>query len=213
MEEDASVQGLPRNGKGVRARLRPGSRPLGGVGSSMNAAALLPPTGPDRTELPSPVAQGFRAAIAAACTHLGATAPNPPVGCAILDRDGRLLAAAGHERAGQPHAEALALRRLADAGRLAEAHTLLVTLEPCNHQGRTGPCTEAILASPVRTVWIGCADPNPHVGGHGADRLRGSGLAVHRLGTGPDAEEARLHCDCRALIAPFRRSTGGPGSR
>ncbi len=161
--------------------------------------------GLDRPDLPEPVARGFREAIDAACVHLGATAPNPPVGCAILDRDGRVLVAAGHERAGQPHAEALALLRLAGTGRSAEAHTLLVTLEPCNHQGRTGPCTEAILRSPVRTVWIGCPDPNPHVGGHGADRLRDNGLVVHQLGASPDAEEARLHRDCRALIAPFRR--------
>ena len=179
----------------------------------MNAAASLLRNGLDRTALPPPVAHGFGEAIAAACAFLGATAPNPPVGCAILDRNGQLLVAAGHERAGQPHAEALALRRLAETGRLAEAHTLLVTLEPCNHQGRTGPCTEAILRSPVRTVWIGCSDPNPHVGGHGADRLRDNGRVVHLLGTGagmgggtgPDAEEARLYRDCRALIAPFRR--------
>ena len=170
----------------------------------MNAASSLLADELDRSDLPEPVARGFDEAVAAACAHLGATAPNPPVGCAILDRDGRLLAAAGHARAGQPHAEALALRRLAEAGRLAEAHTLLVTLEPCNHRGRTGPCTEAILGSPVRTVWIGCPDPNPHVGGHGADRLRGNGLAVHQLGTSPGAEEARLHRACRALIAPFR---------
>lgn len=210
MEEDASVQGLSRGGRGVRARLRPGSRPVDGIRSSMNAASSLLQIGLDRTELPLPVARGFREALAAACAHLGATAPNPPVGCAVLDRDGRVLVAAGHERAGRPHAEALALSRLADAGRLAEAHTLLVTLEPCNHQGRTGPCTEAILQSPVRTVWIGCPDPNPHVGGHGADRLREGGLVVHLLGTGPDREEARLHRDCRALIAPFRRwATGG----
>ncbi len=181
----------------------------------MNAATSLLQTELDRTSLPPAVAQGFREAVDAASAHMGATAPNPPVGCAILDRDGRVLVTAGHERAGQPHAEALALRRLAEMGRLAEAHTLLVTLEPCNHQGRTGPCTEAILRSPVQTVWIGCPDPNPHVGGHGADRLRDNGLVVHLLGTGngsgtgtgigPDAEEARLHRDCRALITPFRR--------
>ncbi len=165
----------------------------------MNAASSLLADELDRPDLPEPVARGFDEAVAAACAHLGATAPNPPVGCAILDRDGRLLAAAGHARAGQPHAEALALRRL------AEAHTLLVTLEPCNHRGRTGPCTEAILGSPVRTVWIGCPDPNPHVGGHGADRLRENGLVVHQLGTSPGPEEARLHRACRALIAPFRR--------
>lgn len=169
-----------------------------------------PPTGPgsDASQRPPGVEAGFRAAIEAACAFIGATTPNPPVGCAILDATGRVLVAAAHQRAGGPHAEALALRLLEQAGLTAQAATLVVTLEPCNHTGRTGPCTEAILASPVRTVWIGSADPNPLVTGHGAERLRDAGIAVHML-NGPDDALSRA---CQALIAPFqcRALTGHP---
>ncbi|MGI4744524.1 MAG: bifunctional diaminohydroxyphosphoribosylaminopyrimidine deaminase/5-amino-6-(5-phosphoribosylamino)uracil reductase RibD [Janthinobacterium lividum] len=168
------------------------------------APPLRPPsTGPGpgtATVCPPGVEAGFRAAIEAACAFIGATTPNPPVGCAILDATGRILVAAAHQRAGGPHAEALALRLLEQTGLTAQAATLVVTLEPCNHTGRTGPCTEAILASPVRTVWIGSADPNPSVTGHGADRLRHAGLAVHML----DNSDDTLSCACQALIAPFR---------
>ncbi len=162
--------------------------------------------------LPGPVAAGFRAAIAEAIRFIGATAPNPPVGCAILDADGQLLTVAAHQRAGTAHAESLALSRLRDAGLLDRAATLLVTLEPCNHHGRTGPCTEAILASPAREVWIGSADPNPHVAGHGAERLRAAGLRVRTLERLADPAAAGLVRDCAALITPFRRwaLTGQP---
>lgn len=144
------------------------------------------------------IAPGFRAAIAEAVRFVGATAPNPPVGCAILDAEGEILAVAAHHRAGQLHAEALALHICREAGLLDRAATALVTLEPCNHTGRTGPCTEAILASPVRTVWIGAADPNPRVAGGGEARLREAGLEVRRCN--PQDE---LGLDCAALIAPF----------
>jgi diaminohydroxyphosphoribosylaminopyrimidine deaminase/5-amino-6-(5-phosphoribosylamino)uracil reductase len=144
------------------------------------------------------IADGFRAAIAEATRFVGATAPNPPVGCALLDAEGRVLSVAAHQRAGEPHAEALALRRCLEAGLLDRAATAIVTLEPCNHFGRTGPCTEAILASPIRTVWIGAADPNPRVAGGGEGRLREAGLEVQRL-----APESQAERDCAALIAPF----------
>ena len=151
------------------------------------------PAGSDET-----IARGFRAAIAQAVRFVGATAPNPPVGCAILDADGRILSVAAHHRAGELHAEALALRLCVEAGQIDRAATAVVTLEPCNHTGRTGPCTEAILASPIRTVWIGASDPNPRVAGGGAERLRAAGLRVGKLS--PDSEPGR---DCAALIAPF----------
>ena len=144
------------------------------------------------------ITRGFRAAIAEAVRFIGATAPNPPVGCAILDAEGRMLSVAAHHRAGQPHAEALALRRCLEAGTMDRAATAIVTLEPCNHTGRTGPCTEAILASPIRSVWIGASDPNPRVVGGGASRLREAGLQVRSL-----APESRLGLDCAALIAAF----------
>ena len=152
----------------------------------------------------SAIERGFRAAIAVAAGFIGATAPNPPVGCAILDNQDNILAVAAHPRAGEPHAEAMALRTCRDQGLLARAATMIVTLEPCNHVGRTGPCTEAILASPIRTVWIGAPDPNPRVAGGGEQRLREAGLAVHRL---PSASALAL--DCAALIAPFNRLVRG----
>ena len=112
---------------------------------------------------------------------------------------------AAHRRAGTAHAEARALARLREAGLLERAATLLVTLEPCNHHGRTGPCTEAILESPVRDVWIGVTDPNPRVAGHGAERLRAAGCRVRMLDAVPDRAALALARDCAALIAPFRR--------
>ena len=172
----------------------------------------LHPAGASADDLPAGVAAGFRSAIDAAVEFIGATAPNPPVGCAILDASGTVLMTAAHQRAGQPHAEALALRRLDEAGLSWRAATLLVTLEPCNHRGRTGPCTEAILASPVRSVWIGSIDPNPHVSGHGAERLRAAGCTVQRLAGRTGAGAAALARECDALIVPFRRwaDTGRP---
>ncbi len=149
----------------------------------------------------APIERGFRAAIDEAVRFVGATAPNPPVGCAILDADGRMLSVAAHQRAGTAHAEALALQHCREAGSLAQARTLVVTLEPCNHTGRTPPCTEAILATPITEIWVGAADPNPRVRGGGEGRLRQAGRAVHRL---PPDHPCAL--DCAALIAPFARS-------
>jgi len=156
------------------------------------------PAGSRATAMPPSVVAGFEAAIRAAVEHLGATAPNPPVGCALLDEAGAILAAAGHPRAGAPHAEAQALAACREAGLLERARTAIVTLEPCNHQGRTPPCTEALLASPLRSVWVGAADPNPRVVGGGAARLRDAGLAVHA--PPPDSRAAQASA---ALIAPF----------
>ena len=144
------------------------------------------------------VASAFRAAIAEAARFVGATAPNPPVGCAILDADGEILTVAAHHRAGAPHAEALALLQCEAAGTLSRAAAAVVTLEPCNHLGRTRPCTDAILASPIRSVWIGAGDPNPRVAGGGAARLREAGLAVQVA-----APYSPAGLDCLALIAPF----------
>ncbi|NOY91884.1 MAG: riboflavin biosynthesis protein RibD, partial [Deltaproteobacteria bacterium] len=87
----------------------------------------------------------------------GRTAPNPHVG-AVVVRAGQCVAVGHHARAGAAHAELMALRA---AGEAARGATLYVTLEPCNHHGRTPPCTEAILAAQVRRVVVGCADPAP----------------------------------------------------
>lgn len=129
----------------------------------------------------------------------GATTPNPPVGCVLLDKDGNILSVAAHQKAGKLHAEALAIMQCAE---LDLIHTVVVTLEPCNHTGRTGPCTEAILATPAKNVWIGMADPNPHVAGGGADRLRKAGLNVQVLNK---ADAPKLKSDLQRLIAPFTK--------
>ncbi|EHH68093.1 riboflavin biosynthesis protein RibD [Gluconobacter morbifer G707] len=107
-----------------------------------------------------------------------------------------------HPHAGQPHAEAMALKQARETGVLEQARVALVTLEPCNHTGRTPPCSEALRNSPVRTVWIGASDPNPQAAG-GAARLREEpgGKTVILLNTLPDMTD--LARDCQALLAPF----------
>jgi len=104
---------------------------------------------------------------------LGRTSPNPPVG-AVVVKDGKVVGKGYHRRAGTPHAEVHALR---EAGEAARGATIYVTLEPCNHHGRTPPCTEAILSAGIRRVVIGCRDPNPKARG-GAEYLASRGLEV-----------------------------------
>ncbi|SDS13316.1 diaminohydroxyphosphoribosylaminopyrimidine deaminase [Nocardioides scoriae] len=100
--------------------------------------------------------------------------PNPRVGCVLLDDDGRTVAEGYHRGAGTPHAEAAAL---AEAGELARGTTAVVTLEPCHHTGRTGPCTEALVGAGVRRVVFAQPDPNPVAAG-GERALREAGLEV-----------------------------------
>lgn len=116
----------------------------------------------------------MREALALAERGRGATKPNPVVG-AIVVKNGKVLARGYHRRAGLPHAEIEALAKL---DMRASGATLYVTLEPCCHLGRTGPCTEAILRSKVRRVVVGCCDQNPLVSGRGIARLRQAGLRV-----------------------------------
>jgi len=104
----------------------------------------------------------------------GNPSPNPHVG-AVVVKDGKCVGAGHHERAGEDHAEVVALRA---AGGSAPGATLYVTLEPCNHLGRTPPCTEPIIQSKIARVVIGCNDPNPDVVGGGIDRLRAAGVRV-----------------------------------
>jgi diaminohydroxyphosphoribosylaminopyrimidine deaminase / 5-amino-6-(5-phosphoribosylamino)uracil reductase len=119
-----------------------------------------------------------RAAMRLAIEHAerakGATYPNPPVGAVILDRDGEVAGVGGTEPAGGPHAEVVALRR---AGKLAADGTAVVTLEPCNHQGRTPPCVDALVAAGVSAVVYAVADPNRIAAG-GAARLADAGVEV-----------------------------------
>ncbi|EEC74395.1 hypothetical protein OsI_09744 [Oryza sativa Indica Group] len=104
----------------------------------------------------------------------GHTSPNPMVGCVVV-RDGRVVGEGFHPKAGQPHAEVFALR---DAGDLAENATAYVSLEPCNHYGRTPPCTEALINAKVKDVVVGMTDPNPIVASKGIERLRSAGIDV-----------------------------------
>ncbi len=114
-------------------------------------------------------------ALKKAAKGLGRTHPNPVVG-AVVARGDRVLAVGHHRKAGGPHAEVVALRR---AGAQARGADLYVTLEPCNHQGRTPPCTDAVVAAGVARVFVGTIDPNPLVSGRGVRRLRAAGIEVH----------------------------------
>ena len=105
---------------------------------------------------------------------MGRTSPNPMVG-AVVVKDAQVLGTGYHARAGTPHAEVLALN---EAGEAARGATLYVTLEPCCHHGRTGPCTEAVIKAGVRRVVAAMTDPNPLVAGCGFDRLREAGIDV-----------------------------------
>lgn len=113
-------------------------------------------------------------ALALAARARGRTAPNPMVG-AVLVRDGNVVGAGFHSRAGQPHAE---VEALADARGAAAGATLYVNLEPCCHHGRTPPCTEAVIAGGVRRVVVGMVDPDPRMQGRGIAQLRAAGLEV-----------------------------------
>ncbi len=116
----------------------------------------------------------MRQALAQAARGRYSAAPNPAVGC-VLVRDGRAVGRGFHRRAGEAHAEVAAL---AAAGDAAAGATAYVTLEPCNHHGRTGPCSEALIAAGVKRVVYAAEDPNPGVTGGGAARLRAAGIEV-----------------------------------
>src|SRR3954470_17569145 len=116
----------------------------------------------------------MRRALELAQRGLYTTQPNPRVG-AVLARDEEIVGEGWHERAGEPHAEPIAIR---EAGERARGATAYVTLEPCNHHGRTPPCVDVLLAAGVRRVVYAIADPNPKVNGGGAKRLKDAGLVV-----------------------------------
>ena len=113
----------------------------------------------------------------------GLTSPNPLVGALVLSAAGELVGEGYHRKAGEAHAELMALQQ---AGEKANGGTLYVTLEPCCHQGRTPPCTAAVLSSGVKRVVVAIADPNPLVAGKGLTLLREAGLEVE-LGEGAEA--------------------------
>jgi len=141
----------------------------------------------------------MRLALREARRGVGRTSPNPAVG-AVLVKGGRVVGRGHHARAGAPHAEVAAIR---DAGARARGADLYTTLEPCDHFGRTPPCSLAILEAGVRRVLSGSSDPNPRVNGRGIRRLRRAGVAV---------ETGILREECDAIIEPWARfiTTGRP---
>ena len=144
----------------------------------------------------------MRRAIGVAETARLRARPNPWVGAVLVCADGRVFEGATHEPGG-PHAEIAALRAAGDAGADPRGATLVCTLEPCNHTGRTAPCTEAIISSGIARVVVGIEDPDHRVSGSGIQRLRSAGVDVVS-GVCPD--------DVRAQLAPYlhHRSTGRP---
>ena len=131
----------------------------------------------------------MRRALELARQAWGRTHPNPMVG-AVITEGGKVVAEGFHAKAGEPHAEVVALRAL---GRKPAADAILhVTLEPCCTHGRTPPCVDAILASGIRTVVVGARDPNPAHAGHGLDLLRAKGVAVVEGVLGEECAELNL---------------------
>jgi diaminohydroxyphosphoribosylaminopyrimidine deaminase/5-amino-6-(5-phosphoribosylamino)uracil reductase len=142
----------------------------------------------------------MRRALQLAELGRGRTSPNPLVGAVVLDAHGTLVGEGFHGRAGGPHAEVGALRQ---AGDRARGGTLVVTLEPCCHHGRTPPCSEAVMAAGIQRVVLAMRDPNPRVDGGGIAQLQAAGLAVI---------EGVAEAQARALNAAFlhRIATGRP---
>lgn len=132
--------------------------------------------------------QAMRRALALAATAGVPLGPNPRVGCVLLDADGHEVAEGFHRGAGTPHAEVAALTALSESGGSAEGTTAVVTLEPCNHTGRTGPCSEALVAAGVRRVVVAQRDPNPEAQG-GTETLRAAGVDVVHGVLEPDARK------------------------
>ena len=108
---------------------------------------------------------------------VGSTFPNPPVG-AVIVREGRTIGEGYHRIHGGPHAEVEAIEDARRRGHLTEGATMYVTLEPCDHQGRTPPCSQAVIAADIARVVIGVADPNPRTNGAGIRRLKDAGIEV-----------------------------------
>ena len=152
---------------------------------------------PDATNNPQPIAvvtafdqEMMQRCLSLARNALGRTAPNPLVGSVVV-LDGEIIGEGFHPGAGQPHAEVFALRA---AGSRAMGATIYVNLEPCNHYGRTPPCSEAVVNSQVAKVVVVMVDPVPRVSGGGIARLRSAGIEVV-----VGVEEA----DCRQLNEAF----------
>lgn len=133
----------------------------------------------------------MRRALALAATAAGDVFPNPLVGCVLVDADGDVVGEGYHPKAGEPHAEVFALRAAGDRARGATAY---VSLEPCNHFGRTPPCSRALVDAGVSRVVVGFVDPDPRVSGGGIKTLLDAGIEVV-VGCEEDA--------CREINADF----------
>lgn len=142
----------------------------------------------------------MRAALAEAAKGVGQTSPNPAVGAVIGVAD-QIIARGYHRRAGAPHAEIECMANV--RGPMPAGAAMYVTLEPCSTTGRTGPCTDAIIRSGVKTVIIGAIDPNPRHAGRGIELLRAAGITVRAN---------VLAKECEALNMPFNKwiRTGRP---
>ncbi|MBL0420483.1 bifunctional diaminohydroxyphosphoribosylaminopyrimidine deaminase/5-amino-6-(5-phosphoribosylamino)uracil reductase RibD [Ramlibacter sp. AW1] len=139
---------------------------------------------PQPPALPPPIER----ALVLARNHATHTPPNPSVGCVITAPDGTVLGEGHTQPTGGPHAEVMALRDAASRGHDTHGATAWVTLEPCSHVGRTGPCCEALVTAGIARVVASVGDPNPRVAGRGFQRLRQAGVEVE---IGPGAEAAR----------------------
>lgn len=130
----------------------------------------------------------MKRALALAQDALWLTSPNPRVGALIASSDSSILGQGHTQRTGGPHAEIMALRDAAAQGHSVKGATAYVTLEPCSHHGRTGPCCDALITAGIKKVVASIADPNPQVAGQGFARLRAAGIEVE---VGPGAAESR----------------------
>ncbi|OOG36947.1 bifunctional diaminohydroxyphosphoribosylaminopyrimidine deaminase/5-amino-6-(5-phosphoribosylamino)uracil reductase RibD [Polaromonas sp. A23] len=137
---------------------------------------------------PPPLTSQIQRALRLASDGRLITPPNPSIGCMIFDSGGHLLGKGHTQAVGGPHAEVMALRDAAEHGCSVSGAIAYVTLEPCSHHGRTGPCCDALIAAGIQKVVASIADPNPLVSGQGFERLRAAGIEVE---VGPGAEESR----------------------
>lgn len=126
----------------------------------------------------STLSQPMQQALDLAAQALRITSPNPRVGCVIVDASGQVIGQGHTQRAGGPHAEIMALQDAAARGHSVAGATAYVTLEPCSHQGKTGPCCDALIQAKLSKVVAALTDPNPQVAGQGFERLRAAGLEV-----------------------------------
>lgn len=127
-------------------------------------------------------------ALEIASVALFGSSPNPRVGCILISSEGKVLGIGQTQKAGEAHAEVMALRDANLKGHSVQGATAYVTLEPCSHHGRTGPCCDALIAAGIKKVVASIADPNPLVSGQGFERLRAAGIEVE---VGPGAAESR----------------------